>query len=81
MAPSTIDVDVTNESLLPLWLLIPSRAAADLAVASAEAVDRELKEAPAEMITALEGLGEKFRLYRSDHRKLHLDQIEALLSK
>ncbi|MFH0789032.1 MAG: maleylpyruvate isomerase N-terminal domain-containing protein [Pseudomonadota bacterium] len=80
-APSTIDIDVTNESLLPLWLLIPPRAAADLAVSSAEAIDRELEEAPAELITAIEGLGERFRLYRSDHRKLHLDQIETLIGK
>lgn len=79
--PSTIDVDVTNESLLPICLAIPPRAAADLAVSSAEAIDRELEEAPAELIAAMEGLGERFRLYRSDHRKLHLDQIEGLLGK
>jgi hypothetical protein len=76
VAPSPIDIDVTNESLLPLWSALPPRAAAELAVSSAEAIDRELEEAPPELIMAIEGLGEKFRLYRSDHRRMHIDQIE-----
>jgi len=78
---SPIDIDVTNDSLLPLCLAIPPRAAANLAVSSAEAIDRELEEAPSELITTIEGLGEKLRLYRSNHRKQHVDQIEGLLNK
>lgn len=78
---SPIDIDVTNDSLLPIWRAIPPRAAADLAVSSAEAIDRELQEASSDLIDAIESLGEKFRLYRSMHRKLHLDEIEAVLGK
>ena len=81
VAPCPIDIDVINESLLPLWLALPPRAAADLAVSSAEAIDRELEEAPDELIAAIESLGEKFRLYRSEHRKMHLDQIEEAFNK
>ena len=77
--PSSIDIDVTNDSLLSLWLAIPPRKAANLAIASAEAIDRELEETSSDFITEIEGLGEKFRLYRSIHRKLHLDQIEEFL--
>ena len=77
--PSPIDIDVTNDSLLPLLLVIPPRAAADLAVSSAEAIDRELEEASPELIAAIESLGEEFRWYRSIHRKLHLDEIEETL--
>jgi len=77
---SSIDIDVTNDSLLSLWLTIPPRKAANLAISSAEAIDRELEEASSDFITEIEGLGEKFRLYRSIHRKLHLDQIEEFLS-
>ena len=79
--PSSIDIDVTNDSLLSLWLAIPPRKAANLAISSAEAIDRELEEASSDFITEIEGLGEKFRLYRSIHRKLHLDEIEEILSK
>jgi len=76
---SPIDIDLTNDSLLSLWLALPPRVAAELAASSAEAIDRELEEAAPEMIAAIESLGEKFRLYRSIHRKLHLDQIEEIL--
>jgi hypothetical protein len=78
--PSSIDIDVTNDSLLSQWLAIPPRKAANLAILSAEAIDRELEEASSDFIIEIEGLGEKFRLYRSIHRKLHLDQIEKFLS-
>ena len=79
VAPSPIDIDVINDSLLPLWSALPPRAAAKLAVSSAEAIDREIEEAPPELIFEIEKLGEKFRLYRSEHRKLHLDEIQNLL--
>ena len=78
--PSSIDIDVINDSLLSLWLAIPPRKAANFAISSAEAIDRELEEASSDFIIEIGGLGEKFRLYRSIHRKLHLDQIEELLS-
>jgi hypothetical protein len=79
VAPSSIDIDVTNDSLLPLLLAIPPRAAAELAVSAAEAVDRELEMASSELVAAIESLGEEFRLYRSIHRTLHLDEIEETL--
>ena len=79
--PTIIDIDVTNDSLLSTWLALPPRAAANLAVSSAEEIDRELEEASPDLITKIESLGEKFRLDRSIHRKLHLDEIEEILSK
>ena len=79
VSPSTIDIDVTNDSLLPLWKALPPRAAANLALSSAEAIDRELEEAPSGLVSSIEHLGERFRLYRSEHRKLHLDEIEEFL--
>ena len=79
--PSPIDIDVTNDSLLPVWRAIPPRAAVDLAVSCAEAIDRELEEASPDLIDAIDSLGEKFRLYRSMHRKTHLDEIEGVLGK
>jgi hypothetical protein len=78
--PSPIDIDVTNDSLLSIWLAIPPRVAANLAVSSAEEIDRELEEVSPDFITKIERLGEKFRLYRSIHRRLHLDEIEEILS-
>jgi hypothetical protein len=79
VSPSPIDIDVTNDCLLSLWKALPPRAAAKLAVSSAEDADRALEEAPSDLISAIEKLGERFRLYRSEHRKLHLDEIEKAL--
>jgi hypothetical protein len=81
VALSPIDIDVINDSLLSLWLALPPRIAANLAVSSAEAIDRELEEASSDLIAEIEGLGEKNRLYRSIHRTLHLDHMEELLNK
>lgn len=77
--PSPIDIDLTNDSLLALWSALPPRTAAKLAVSSAEEIDRELEAAPSDLIVKIESLGENFRLYRSIHRKLHLDEIEQVL--
>jgi hypothetical protein len=79
VAASPVDVDVTNDAILPLCLAIPPRSAANLAVSCADAIDRELEEASSELIAAIESLGGRFRLYRSEHRKVHLDQIELSL--
>ncbi len=79
VAASPVDDDVTNDALLPLCLAIPPRVAANLAIAAAEAIDRELEQASAELIADIAALGDKFRLWRSIHRRMHLDQIEARL--
>ena len=78
--PSPIDFDVINDALLSAWLAIPPRKAANLAVSSAEAIDHELAEASTELINKIVRLGEKFWLFRSIHRKEHLDEIEEFLS-
>jgi hypothetical protein len=79
VSPSSIEIDVINDTLLPFFLAIPPRRAADLALSSAEAIDSELEQAPGELIAGIAALGERFRLFRSDHRKLHLDKIDSVL--
>ena len=56
---SPIDVDISNDSLLPTWLGLPPRTAANLAVSAAEAIDNELALFPLEFISRIESLGEK----------------------
>ncbi len=79
--PSPIDVDVTNDSLQPTWLALQPRVAAKLAVSAAEAIDSELAKSSPDLLSEIESMGDKFRLYRSIHRKLHLDQIGETLKK
>ena len=75
----TIDVDITNDTLLPFLLAIPPREAAELVTVTAEALDHELEEASVDLIAAIEALEDRHALDRSIHRKMHLDDIEALL--
>ena len=79
VSPNPLDIDVFNETLLPLWSALPPRTATGLALSAAEAIDQELENAPDWLIRDIEKLGETYRLYRSEHRKLHLDEIEKTL--
>ncbi|OGN99925.1 MAG: hypothetical protein A2Y90_02355 [Chloroflexi bacterium RBG_13_52_12] len=79
VAPSPYIEDIANDALIPLLLAIPPRKAAELAVLTAEALDKELEELSPEMIAAIEALKERHALNRGIHRKMHLDEIEVLL--
>ena len=76
---SPVDLDAVNDTFLPFGLALEPKVAARIAVSSAEAVDRELEEISDELIRAIETLGDRFRLYRAIHRRMHLDEIEAAL--
>jgi hypothetical protein len=76
---SPIDVDITNDSLLPFILAIPPVICAKLAVACAEAIDSELENAEPELISKIEELNDGHRLHRHIHRKMHLDDIQLLM--
>jgi len=52
-----------------------------LAVSCAESIDRELEEISIDFIVKIEDIEGKSRVYRSIHRKMHLDQIEELINK
>ena len=79
VAQSPYVEDIINDALIPLLLHIPPRKAANLAVLTAEALDKELEELPPEMIVAIEALKDHIALNRAIHRKMHLDEIEAFL--
>jgi hypothetical protein len=70
---------IFNDTMLPFLLDIPPRKAASLSVLAAETLDRELEKAPPALIVAIEATGYPLGLNRSVHRKMHLDEIEALL--
>ncbi len=78
-SPMPADVDAINDAARALCLAIPPRAAAELAVAAAEALDRKLEQLTPEMLAQMEAAGSPLRLKRSIHRREHLDEIERLL--
>jgi hypothetical protein len=52
--PSPVDIAVLNDALLPLWLALPPRRAARLALECAEAIDGELVQTDADLIAEIE---------------------------
>ncbi len=81
-AGEVVDIPIdlaVNDISLPLWAAIPPRTAAELAVASAEALDRRLAELPAAQVAAIRVRSERW-VDRSLHRNAHLDEIEAALN-
>jgi hypothetical protein len=83
VATSMPMVHALNDSLLHHWRLLPPKAAAQEALAAAEAIDGEIGRMGDEMIEAylatLQPGQQPLFLDRTRHRKEHSDQIEAAL--
>jgi hypothetical protein len=73
------DVDWINDAAKALCLALPPRRAAELAVATAEAVDRGVEAVPDEFVTRNAGAGRPINFLRAEHRREHLDEIDAAL--
>ena len=73
------DVDWINDAAKPMFLALPPRRAAELAVAIAEAADRKVASLSDELVSRSAALGTPVALARADHRRGHLDEIERAL--
>jgi hypothetical protein len=81
IGPSPIDTDVVNEATRPLCLAIPARAAADVALSSAAAIDQVIDALNPEMIAEIETNGKTVLLNRGKHRRTHIADIAQALGK
>ena len=72
-----IDISV-NDLSLPLWAAIPPRAAANIAVESAAALDERLANFPPALLDELYRHNQRW-VERAIHRDAHLDEVEAAL--
>jgi hypothetical protein len=73
------DTDWINDSAKALCLALPPRAAAQLAIATAEAVDRKVETLSDDRVAANAAAGNLVNLRRAQHRREHLDEIEHAL--
>ncbi|HSF07311.1 MAG TPA: maleylpyruvate isomerase N-terminal domain-containing protein [Methylomirabilota bacterium] len=73
------DVDWINDATKPLLLGLPGRRAAELAVAIAEAADGKVAELGETFLSRNAAAGNPVNLVRAQHRREHLDEIEAAL--
>lgn len=74
-----IDIAV-NDISLPLWAAIPPRAAAGLALETAQALDERLANLPPALLEQLQARNERW-VVRALHRNGHLDEVDAALKK
>ncbi len=81
VGPSPVDTEAVNEALLPLLLAISLQQAARIALAAAEAVDKEVESFPESAVDQVAAMAPSFRLRRATHRDEHLDQIERALGR
>jgi DinB superfamily len=73
------DTDWVNDATKVICLALPPRTAAQLAVATAEAVDKRVEALQDERLVANAAAGNLVNLHRSEHRGEHLGQIERAL--
>jgi hypothetical protein len=73
------DVDWVNDATKALLLAMPPRRAAELTVATAEAVDARVAALPDALLARNEAAGSPLSMTRSVHRQEHLDEIERVL--
>jgi hypothetical protein len=79
--PFPLDAEMENAALEPLLLAIPPRAAARLALQAAEAADSAIASLPAELLARIAVINDSVGMFRSEHRREHMDQIRAALKK
>jgi len=73
------EIDIlVNDLSLPLWAAIPPRAAARIAIETAEALDNRLETYPGELLEQIHNHNKRW-VIRALHRGEHLDEAEAAL--
>ncbi len=78
--PDPVDDDLMNATLLPEWLALDPKRAAELAVAAAVLVDAAIEALDADKADAIVMIGNQYLVERGKHRQQHLDQIELALA-
>jgi hypothetical protein len=81
--PSPMDVHAANDALLPQWLVLPPRVAADLAISQAKQIDAKMAALSPEQFAAFaqDAVHLELAIDRSEHRNEHLDELAAVLGK
>jgi len=71
---------IVNDLSLPFWAAIPPRAAAQLAIAAAEALDERLANYPPALLDEIYAYNKRW-VVRALHRGEHLDEVDAALNR
>jgi hypothetical protein len=74
-----INLNTINDALVAIFLAMPPRKVAELAVNAAEKIDKEIASLPDDLLQKIQALGDRHALDRGHHRQVHLDEIEVFL--
>jgi hypothetical protein len=73
------DIDIfVNDLSLPLWAAIPPRAAANIAIETAQTLDQRLEDYSPVLLEKIYNYNKRW-VVRSMHRGEHLDEVDAAL--
>jgi uncharacterized damage-inducible protein DinB len=73
------EIDIlVNDLSLPLWAAIPPRAAAQIAIETAETLDKRLEEYSPALLGKIYAYSKRW-IVRALHRGEHLDEVDAAL--
>jgi hypothetical protein len=73
---SSLDTDIINEVTRELFIGLPPRVAANIAIEKARMLDRMIGDLEPGFIEKIKTIGQNVRLERYIHRRLHIDEIE-----
>src|SRR4030095_1532086 len=75
------DIDIfVNDLSLPLWLAVPPREAARIAIEASETLDKRLEEYDPALLEEIFNYNKRW-VIRALHRNEHLDEADAALKK
>ena len=75
------NVDWINDAAKPMFLAMPPRRAAEMAISIARATDAKVAGLRDEIIEKNKAAGTPVSLLRAEHRREHLDELEPLLKR
>ena len=75
------DTNWINDAGKPFFLALPPRQGAEVALTIAEAVDRKIETLTDDVVARIAAAGNPINLHRAEHRREHLDEIEAALRR
>jgi hypothetical protein len=81
VGPSPADIDIINDSAMVLYLAIPPRRAAELAVGKSAEINRVIETLAPEMVEKIQTIGTAVHLTRFEHKRTHREEIERAVGK
>jgi hypothetical protein len=75
------DIDIyVNDLSLPLWLAVPPREAARIAIEASKTLEKRLEEYDPKLLEEIYNANKRW-VVRALHRNEHLDEADAALKK